>query len=236
MVKDKCLTVSSDGVFFSLQGEGMTMGAPSVFLRLYGCNLNCVWCDTTYAWTNKRNSVVQHWSIKKTIHKVKASWLCQNSKVQKRLVITGGEPLLQQELLSTFIKYFSDWAIEIETNGTIIPNEKLVKHSQFNCSPKTSNSKNCRSKRINSEAICSLCQANTVFKFVAQNKNDIIEAERDYIVPFKINPNRVVIMPEGKTRDQIIKNARTIVEIVNVKGYHLLLRLHIDLWGKRKQV
>ena len=235
-MNNKFFTVSSDGVFYSLQGEGITMGAPSVFLRLYGCNLSCIWCDTPYAWTNTINKTIKHWSLDKTVYKIKNSWLCQNTKIQKRLVVTGGEPLLQQKLLSVLVTRLPNWVIEIETNGTIVPEEKLIKYCQFNCSPKTRNSRNSRTKRLNPRAIKTLRQANTIFKFVAENKKDITKFENDYITPFNIDPNQVIIMPQGKTRNQIIKIARSIVKIVNIKGYRLLLRLHIDLWGKKKRV
>ena len=79
-------------IFYSIQGEGRSAGKPAVFLRLSGCNLKCRWCDTKYAW--KKGEEMTTGQI---IQKIK-KYPC------KHLVVTGGEPMLQQEGLEELLK------------------------------------------------------------------------------------------------------------------------------------
>ena len=124
------------------QGEGKTAGKEVMFLRLAYCNLKCVFCDTPYTWQAKLlKTEVHKMTIEDVITKL------QNRKVIKSIVISGGEPLLQQKELISLCKWLrsTNWWIEIETNGTILPNKELVNLvNQFNCSPKLSNSGNIK--------------------------------------------------------------------------------------------
>ena len=230
------LKVSSDGVFYSLQGEGATMGFPAVFLRLFGCNLECDWCDTKYTWY-KNNCNYEMWSIKETIENIHFVLKdCKNKNICKRLVITGGEPLLQTQNIDCLMEVLPDWVIEIETNGTLMPTEAMLNRCQFNCSPKLSNSKNDELLRIKDDVIKVLASSNTYFKFVVATKKDIDELESDFIIPYGINSKRVIIMPRGISEKEINKNARKIVDVVNNKGYRMLLRMHVSLWGEKRGV
>ena len=231
--------VSGDGVFFTLQGEGVSMGKPACFLRLQVCNLKCSWCDTRYAWDTKLPefwSENQEWSIPETKKRIESAWKCKNPKIQKRLVITGGEPLLQKDKIDKLIEVLPKWSIEVETNGTIMPTKILLKRCQFNCSPKLKNSGNLMISRIKGEVLQALNQVNTSFKFVVMANSDIREIERDFIKPFNLDVNKIVIMPEGRSAEKIAKNGRQVVEKVKEKGYRLLGRLHCDLWGAKRKV
>ncbi|MBU1322980.1 7-carboxy-7-deazaguanine synthase QueE [Patescibacteria group bacterium] len=238
-MKPNNLNVSGDGVFFTIQGEGVSMGKPVCFLRLRVCNLKCGWCDTRYAWDTKTPefwSEKQEWSINKTKKKIEAGWQCKNKKITKRLVITGGEPLLQKEIIDKLIDVLPDWFIEIETNGTVMPTKKMLEYCQFNCSPKLKNSGNPKVARIKGEVLQALNLANSVFKFVVMVNSDIREIEKDFIIPFNLDINKIIIMPEGRSAEEIAKNARQVVEKVKEKGYRLLGRLHCDLWGAKREV
>jgi len=177
--------VSGDGVFYTIQGEGLSMGEPAVFLRLHVCNLRCVWCDAYYTWNPKSQEFwteSKQWSIGETAEKVRSEWGVDNDQIPKRLVITGGEPLLQKEQIDKLISDLgSNWFIEIETNGTIVPTEQQLQMCQFNCSPKLANSHNVRQARIRPEVIHTLIDANTMFKFVVMTDEDLDEIEQDYI-------------------------------------------------------
>jgi 7-carboxy-7-deazaguanine synthase len=98
-------------VFPSLQGEGRNQGRPTVFLRLAGCNLACAWCDTAYAREGGAEMAAD--AVVAAVRETAGS--C------RRLCVTGGEPLLQQEALVPVVAAlaFEGYDVEIETNGTI---------------------------------------------------------------------------------------------------------------------
>jgi len=145
-------------MFCSLQGEGIFAGTPCIFLRLSTCNLKCSWCDTKYTWdweNYDRDREVKEISIEEIVNKILGF-----SHIN-HVVITGGEPLLQQDRLVLLLKLlkskgkkesrFSFHHVEIETNGTIIPINEIIDYvDQWNISPKTSNSNN-KERGINLE-------------------------------------------------------------------------------------
>jgi 7-carboxy-7-deazaguanine synthase len=96
-------------IFRTIQGEGCSQGLPSVFLRLAGCNLNCSWCDTRYA--REGGTDMSCSEIVQMISGLPGTRIC----------ITGGEPLLQGDLLHPLLEELHNkgYRIEIETNGTI---------------------------------------------------------------------------------------------------------------------
>jgi 7-carboxy-7-deazaguanine synthase len=98
-------------IFYSLQGEGARAGAPSIFIRLQGCNLSCDFCDTDFSTGNEL-------SLSKIFTKIKKF-------PAKQIIWTGGEPALQ--LNAEVVNYFKKkgYFQAIETNGTIQPPENL---------------------------------------------------------------------------------------------------------------
>ena len=85
-------------IFKSIQGEGPNFGKPAIFLRTAQCNLKCTWCDTKYTWDWKNYDFSKE--VKEmTIDEVKDAI---TELEIKHLVITGGEPLLQQDDLADF--------------------------------------------------------------------------------------------------------------------------------------
>jgi 7-carboxy-7-deazaguanine synthase len=104
-------TLKISEIFASVQGEGTRQGEPTIFVRLAGCNLNCEFCDTRYAWNGGRNlppgEVLE--KIKTIRRNFPAAWVC----------LTGGEPLLQDvRWLVNQIKK-EGLRVQVETNGTL---------------------------------------------------------------------------------------------------------------------
>ncbi len=216
------------GVTF--QGEGFNIGKPCMFLRLAGCNLACSWCDTRYAWDwqmyNPQDEMVA-WSIDKVFNRLKESPI-------KHLVITGGEPMLQQKMLAILTKRLHEagWYTEIETAGTISPiSTELVKH--WNISPKLSTSGN-DARRINSQALETLSLTTSKnLKFVISSLKDFEEI--DALVN-RYNFKNIIIMPEGVTVESINNGLKNIGYETIKRGYTLSTRLHVEIYGNKRAV
>ena len=98
-------------IFKSIQGEGTRAGLPCVFVRLTGCNLRCAWCDTAYAF---------HGGKKMSVDEVMArvAEFTGREKTVPLVELTGGEPLLQEEIYSLAEKLVSaGYTVMIETSG-----------------------------------------------------------------------------------------------------------------------
>lgn len=211
----------------TIQGEGKNAGMPCMFLRLANCNLACEWCDTKYSWDwsqydykleTKRMSVSEIRDI-----------LIQSPV--KNLVITGGEPMLQQKEIRKLKSLLSDWWIEIETAGTIIPE---IDVSQFNVSVKLSNSKNHLLKRYNPDAIDKLqSTGKATWKFVIFNNDDFDEIDK-IVNKHKLLP--VYAMPGGT--DEKLLNERTLEMLPEIikRNWYFTNRLHISLFGNKRKV
>lgn len=234
MDKQKKLAVSE--TFYSIQGEGPTMGFPAVFLRLTGCNLLCqskTWlCDTIEVW---REGLTK--SFDQVLSKDLLNAFTRVNKVH--LVITGGEPLLQKERIVEYIKWLDNRLgfipyIEIETNGTILPhNEIRSMINQWNVSFKLSNSGEPYSKRINDVALRWFNnRPNAYFKLVVANEGDVIEILQDYY----INPSKIILMPAGATQEELNITRPEVVRLAKEFGMRYCDRLHIVTWNKKTGV
>ena len=206
-------------IFYSIQGEGPLTGRPAVFLRLGGCNLKCKWCDSKFTW-HPKYADNKHMTIEQVIKKIK-QYPCNH------LIITGGEPLLQQDKIISLLKKLSKYTIEIETNGSI--SLKINKYiEQINCSPKLKNSGN-----TSYPLKIQLTDKKVIFKFVIKDKNDLKEI-KTYIKTNKISQEKVYLMPEGTNRTKILERSKWLIEICKKEGYNFSPRLHIMLYGGRR--
>ena len=235
----------SPEIFRTLQGEGPSIGCPAVFLRLSLCNLHCSWCDTPFTWnwegtpwphSDDRKYVKNDHLIEQTIAEL-TPLLEKSAREGDRLVITGGEPLLQQteivNLLDSIPPLFS--AIEIETNGTQLPIASLdPKIAQYNVSPKLTNSHNSAELRIQEEALQFLASSEKAFlKFVVLTKDDLSEILA-LQARFQLSPQRILLMPEGRTPSALAKNRHWIAQTCLEHGFRLTDRLHVQLWGDER--
>lgn len=222
-------------IFRSIQGEGVNSGLPAAFLRLAFCNLRCSWCDTKYSWDWQhydQKSEVVILSSKEIVELVRELGI-------KHLVVTGGEPLIQQKELSSLLACLKreGYYIEIETNGTIPPtNNLLTLADQWNVSPKLENSGNPPSAREVPEAYGVFASlSSSYFKFVIMAESDLDEV-RTLINRYQIAPARVFLMPEGTEEEKILARGRWLADICSDQGYRFCTRLHILLWGNTRGV
>lgn len=200
-------------IFYSLQGEGFFLGIPAVFLRLGGCNLRCKWCDTKYAQNPKNIKEISIDEIIKTIKDYPA----------KHLVITGGEPLLQQQEILSLIKKLKNYYIEVETNGTIKP--ILDNHiNLYSCSPKLSHAKTL------TLPLQKFPKEKTFYKFVIASPSDIKEV-KDFIEKYEIKKSRILLMPLGTKEKEIKTRSKWLAELCKKEDLRFSPRLQITLWG-----
>lgn len=220
-------------VFYSLQGEGATIGTPSVFLRLATCNLTCTWCDTKYTWDWANFDFAQEvMSLEAAdLEERILGFACPN------LVITGGEPLLQQTELAHLVASLKTRVthIEVETNGTIAPGPDLVRDiDQWNVSPKLANSGNATERREDPSALAAFQQLpNAHFKFVLAEPGDVDEvcALRDR---HSLPNHRIILMPEGQTAEALKSRNGWVSQACVREGFRFSSRLHILLWGDER--
>jgi organic radical activating enzyme len=216
-------------IFATLQGEGASAGAPALFVRLALCNLRCSWCDTRYTWD------FDAYSYADEVRLVQVEDIAARiaSAPEGRVVLTGGEPLLQQAALARLLALVPPTIqVEIETNGTLAPEAALLSRvDQWNVSPKLAHAGDPESRRIRREVLAILRDSGRAFlKFVVQGEADLTEIDallRDLEWPRE----RVFLMPEAVTPDVHEARLRQVASLCHANGLRLSPRLHIQLWG-----
>jgi len=221
----------------TLQGEGPSTGRRCAFIRLGRCNLTCAWCDTPYTWDWKGINGTAFDSTKELARVDTGELVDEVSSMDVALVvITGGEPLLQQSELADLCNRLTDvgCGVEVETNGTRTPHPDLCQSvSRFNVSPKLSNSGIPYEKRINLDALRAFSGIPSCFKFVARDAGCLEEISvLQKAIP--IVDSAVWVMPEGKSVNQLSKIGRSIVDDVIIRGWNYSTRLHVSLWGDER--
>ena len=237
-------------IFHTIQGEGKNLGVPSVFVRLSLCNLYCVWCDTDYTW-NWENTDYKHFNDSKPGYSKfkKSEFILQKNTEElfqeiteydcKNIVVTGGEPLVQHKQLIELCKKLKNDSkhIEVETNGTLIPNCDLEQYiDQYNVSIKLSNSDVKREERIVPESINFFANSDkSNFKFVIESEEDLDEV-LDIIDDYSIIHSQVYLMPQGTTPEMLNKKQQWLIEICKEYGFNYTDRLHIHIYGPKRGV
>lgn len=218
------------------------MGVPSLFVRLDTCNLRCRWgetlCDAHYtSWTpGEVREEIGHF-----VDRVEAEL---EAKDCGQLVITGGEPMLQAEVVQELCRMTSarpNTEVTIETNGTVF----VSCAADLIClSPKLKSSTPLGTKyekmhshaRWNPVAIRGYMeQYNYYFKFVLDREQDVLEImemlmEVGQDLP---DPSHVIFMPQGVSSSELNSRGRWIAEVCKRLGVRYTPRLQIDLWGNR---
>lgn len=239
-------------IFYSLQGEGVSAGVPSIFVRTSGCNLQCYWCDTDYTWnwkgTNYRHARDNPAGDNKFERSQVQLRITPEAIAQRILelkchdvIFTGGEPLLQQqkltEVASKLLAQNSAYEFEAETNGTIIPLAAFdaIMH-RYNVSPKLANSRMDIDSRLRSDAMLWFANCpKATFKFVVSDPSD--EAEVAGIQEqYSIAGRRLLVMPEARTQHELEKNRGWIFELCVRRGWRYSDRLHVAVFGERRGV
>lgn len=241
---ERTLNLPVAETFISIQGEGATMGRPRLFIRLAGCNLMCggqgtqfdkqlhngaTWrCDTIEVWQKGFMK-----SFDEIFNESILSRFGRNNNLG--IVFTGGEPLMQQDKISTAVDRLSARSltpfIEVETNGTIEPGEELLRVVDlFNCSPKLSNSGNEKSLRYKPEVIKRLAANNSIFKFVVSDMSDWEEICEDYL--HLISPEQIYLMPAAGDRDELLFRNSMVANLAIENQVNFSTRLQLEVWDQ----
>jgi len=240
------LVVETFGVTW--QGEGRHTGRIAAFVRLGGCNQHCFWCDEPQSWVFDDRHAAMHRDSRTYDPKVVMTRRAPSDVVEDLvmrlpghgcIVITGGEPMLQQpgllELIRILRREDVPYCIEIETSGTIPPSTSVLWDAvRFNVSPKLSHSGNELLLRYRPEVLRHYASRyDTAFKFVVSTPNDLMEVstiEAEVGIP----PNLIWIMGEGITADTQLKRMRRLAPYVLERGWNLTPRLHTLIWDNQK--
>lgn len=229
-------------IFASIQGEGPTAGTPAAFIRLSGCNLACTWCDTPYTW---------HFDGDERPHRAGQTFAKSANQVvlseeeaarriaalgQKRLIVTGGEPLLQAGRLADLLALLPDiLRVEIETNGAVEPPAALdFRVDQYNVSPKLAGSGNAAALALKPDLLDRWAtDERAVFKFVIETEADLEEVHA-LARKYQISPWRLYLMPEGTESSVLTERAKWLIPVCLEHGYRLSDRRHIHLFGDER--
>jgi 7-carboxy-7-deazaguanine synthase len=218
-------------IFYSIQGEGSLVGAPSVFVRTSGCNLRCSWCDTPYtSWSPEGEDM----TVEQIVEKV-------GEYGAPYVVLTGGEPMIAPGVgeLTRLLRGLGVH-LTIETAGTV---HQDVACNLMSISPKLSNSTpegvfraQHERLRFQPEVLRRLMDGYEYqLKFVIAAPGDVEEV-RCVVTSVGADPRRVILMAEGRDTETLRQRGAWLAEICKLEGYRLSPRLHVDLWGDRRGV
>lgn len=222
----------------TIQGEGINIGHPAVFMRLQECTLNCSWCDTKSVWRYgnpySSDEIFDIWEKNGVI---------DDFIKGHHLVLTGGSPLYQQISLITFIDLLGDRYgmipyIEIENECVLKPLSGFVKWvSCWNNSPKLESSGNTKRAAFKEDIIkMTASLKNSWFKFVITDGLDWLEIYENYLVTGLIDRSQIILMPEGETQERLKETRELTVNLAIREDVRFSDRLHITIWDKKTGV
>lgn len=203
-------------IFNSIEGEGLRAGMPCTFIRLQGCNLNCSYCDSKYAWDS--TSSYCEMSVAEIVDTV-SEWKCP------LVTITGGEPLIHPGIYTLIQQLVNlGYNVNVETNGSVVPNG-TGKNIFYTMDYKTLSSG--MNDRMNKEAF-KLLRSRDVIKCVVGSKEDLDDCLH-FLEDF--NPTAYIFVSPifGKIE------AKAIVEYIQTHklwNWRVQLQLHKYIWDK----
>ena len=215
-------------IFYSVQGEGMLVGVPSVFVRTSGCNLRCAWCDTPYTSWQPEGDERSIESIAQDVERHGAS----------HVVVTGGEPMIAPEIAELTRRLAGH--LTIETAGTVFA---PVACDLMSISPKLANSTpeglwaaQHDRLRFQPDVLRRLMAGyDYQLKFVVAQREDLDEIHR-LLEEVQADRNKVILMPEGIEPSILRERGIWLAEIAKSEGFRFTPRLHVELWGNRRGV
>lgn len=219
-------------IFYSVQGEGILTGVPSIFVRTSGCNLRCSWCDTPYTSWKPEGEEISVEGIMTRLERFPAA---------RHVVLTGGEPMIAPGIVALSQRLREKgFHITIETAGTVFTEASC---DLMSISPKLSNSTpegpfraQHERLRIQPEILRRLMAVcDYQLKFVIARQEDIAGMQ-DLLRDLDAPDDRVVLMPEGVDADTLNTRGAWLAEVCKQYGYRFSPRLHVLLWGNKRGI
>jgi 7-carboxy-7-deazaguanine synthase len=220
-------------LFDSIQGEGLYTGERSLFVRTTGCNLRCWFCDTPYTSWQPEGFLLPWQDVLTKAHECGV----------KHVVLTGGEPLLQPDIvpLSQALRE-AGHIVTIETAGTVY---RPVAADLMSISPKLSNSapdetnprwhaRHLRDQFRPDVLRRLIAEFPYQLKFVIDTRADLDEVRRYLDELGTIPGEHVWLMPQGVTQDTLAAKAEWLMPAAERLGYRFCPRHHIALFGNRR--
>jgi 7-carboxy-7-deazaguanine synthase len=212
----------------TIQGEGRNAGQLASFLRLSGCNLSCSWCDSAYTWDWSRYRHAEE-STSYTVDDVADAL----DALPGRIVITGGEPLLQHVGLADLIHLLPGRKFDVETNGTRPLGMTTRLWDTITCSPKITPSAGLGPEAWRLDP-GTLSDARTDLKFVIRDQLDLDAVDgllaSSKPVQWAAESGRVWLMPEGTTPDALDSRTPFVIQAATDRGLNFTSRLHVYGW------
>jgi 7-carboxy-7-deazaguanine synthase len=204
-------------IYLSVQGESSHTGLPCIFVRLTGCNLRCVWCDTSYAFHEGKAQ-----SIDQTLKDVKNFGI-------NLVEITGGEPLMQEDVYPLMEALLDNgYKVMLETGGSLslgkVPRD-VIKILDLKCPGSGEHKKN------NLDNLKLLAPHDEV-KFVILNRQDY-EWSRDLIKKHNINETALILFSPVYGKLELKEMVKWILE--DRLPVRLQTQLHKVIWSKETQ-
>ena len=212
-------------MFLSLQGEGPSAGTPAHFLRLQGCDVGCVWCDSKYTWDPAGGRAIDIDAALAELHSLGAAPL---------IVITGGEPLEHEGLAALLEAALERWPrVEVETSALLPP---PLRHARlhYNVSPKLP-AATPRWADTWRHTAAWIAEPNATFKLVVGGAPDLDDTLR-LVAEHALPRERVMLMPEGMTDEILRARARELADVCKREGLRMSPRLHVWMWGAKRGV
>lgn len=219
----------------TLQGEGVAAGRNSVFVRFGGCNLSCSWCDSAYTWDSTRHN------LREEIHMLSMREVLERTPVAPVVVVTGGEPLLNQNngAFINLLHAYKDRGCEVhvETNGTITPTQLVCDLVDvFSVSPKLPHAglhKRSQDPSLNVGWRGLHDRVNAHLKVVVITEDDV-KATKSIATGYGWPLERVWVMPEGVTSEVLNTRWPKVAQWATEMGINATHRLHVLAWGDER--
>jgi 7-carboxy-7-deazaguanine synthase len=202
-------------IYLSIQGESSLAGWPTVFVRTSGCNLRCTYCDSTHAYYEGEKI-----SVEDIISKIR-------SFNAKHVCVTGGEPLLQQEVVSLMTQLCDQgFTVSLETSGSLSCKDvdPRVKKIIDVKTPDSGAAKTFVNENL------SVATPNDEFKFVINSEEDF-EWSENFVREHKLSDHHMVLYSPSFGKIPEAWLAKKIIE--NQSNARLQLQLHKYIWSEQ---